>query len=112
MAAPAPFDDRRAESRQAAQGRVRLVLASGHALDAELVDRSLKGMRVRLEAAGSLPPEVSVLSLANAAIYQAKVVWRSPPYAGLTVSRTIDMRTRDAARDVEAQRLWREHARG
>jgi hypothetical protein len=105
-------DERRAEPRHAAAGGVRLVLKSGHALDAELVDRSLKGMRVRLGDAGALSPEVSVLSVANAAVYEARVVWRSPPYAGLVLTRTVDMRAPATARDAKVQRMWREHARG
>lgn len=108
---PSPAD-RRQEPRHAASGRVRIVLKSGHVLDAELVDRSLKGMRVKLADAGSLSPEVSVLSVAGAAIYEARVAWRSPPYAGLILTRTVDMRAPAADKDAHLHRLWREHARG
>lgn len=106
---PSP-DERRQHPRQSAHGQVRLATRSGHAFDAELIDRSLSGMRVRLNEADAVPVELSIVWLAGAVVYDARVVWRTPPYVGLSIRRTVDMRSPAGAKDLEASRLWREHA--
>ena len=106
--APSPAD-RRLHPREAASETVRLVAPSGHAYDAVVVDRSLRGLRVQLDAAGTLPSEVTVLSRNSGAAYVAKVVWRTAPYAGLSISNTVDMRTASGPDSAGLRRLWREH---
>ena len=101
--------DRRLHPREAASETVRLVDRSGHAFDAVVVDRSLRGLRVQLEAAATLPSEVTVLSRSAGAAYVAKVVWRTAPYAGLSISSTVDMRTASGPESAGLLKLWREH---
>ena len=37
------------------------------------------------------------------------MVWRTAPYAGLSILRTVDMRTASGADSAGLQKLWREH---
>ena len=101
--------DRRAHVRDEVSDPVRLVTRSGQVFEATAVDRSLRGLRVRLSEAAILPSEVTVLSRNAGAVYLARIVWRTPPYAGLLISRTIDMRTASGPDTSELRRLWREH---
>ena len=101
--------DRRVHPRASASETVRLVTSSGHAYDALVVDRSLRGLRVHLEQAATLPTEVTVLSRGAGAAHVAKVVWRTAPYAGLSIARTVDMRTASDPDSAGLRKLWREH---
>ena len=101
--------DRRLYPREVASETVRLVTTGGHAYDAVVVDRSLRGLRVRLDQAATLPTEVTVLSRGAGAAHMAKVVWRTAPYAGLSIARTVDMRTALGPEAAGLHKLWREH---
>ena len=50
-----------------------------------------------------------MLSRAKGSAMRAQVVWRTAPYAGLSISATIDMRTAQGPDTAELRRLWREH---
>lgn len=104
-----PGAERRQHPREAANETVKIVSAGGHAFDAVVVDRSLRGLRVRLEAAASLPSDVHVLSRTSGSVHIAKVVWRTPPHAGLSISRTVEMRTATGSDTADLRRMWREH---
>ena len=101
--------DRRLHPREAADEPVRLVTASGHAYDVAVVDRSFRGMRILVDRAATLQGEVTVLARSAGAVHVAKVVWRTPPYAGLSITRTVDMRTAAGPDTAGLQKLWREH---
>ena len=101
--------DRRAHIRDAVSDLVKLITRSGQVFEAMAVDRSLRGLRVQLSEAAFLPSDITVLSRSAGAIYLARIVWRTPPYAGLSISRTIDMRTASGPETSEFRRLWREH---
>ena len=101
--------DRRQHAREAADEPVRLVTAGGHAYDAAVVDRSFRGLRIRLEQAAILPGEVTVLARGAGTVHLAKVVWRTPPYAGLSITRTVDMRTAAGPEAAGLHKLWRDH---
>ncbi len=88
---------------------MRLVTANGHAYDVALVDRSLSGMRIRLDPTAILPGELTVLARSAGAVHLARVVWRTPPYAGLSITRTVDMRTAAGPDTAALHKLWREH---
>ena len=101
--------DRRLHSREAASETVRVVTADGHAYDAVVVDRSLRGLRLRLDRTAALPSEVTVLSRAAGAVHMARVVWRTAPYAGLSITRSVDMRAASGAQVAGLHKLWRGH---
>ena len=106
---PPPAADRRSQARASASEEIRLVAPSGQVFQATVVDRSLRGLRVQLGDASTLPTELTVLSRDSGAVHVARTVWRTPPYAGLSISRTIDMRSATGADTGEFRRLWREH---
>ena len=108
-AAPSSSEDRRSHPRDAVSDPVKLVARSGQVFEALAVDRSLRGLRVQLSQAAILPTDVTVLSRSAGAVYLARIVWRTPPYAGLSISRTVDMRTASGPDTNEFRRLWREH---
>ena len=104
--------ERRQHVREGADDPVRLVSRSGHAYDAVVVDRSLRGLRIRYDDAAMLPSELMVLSRSAGAIHVAKVVWRTAPYAGLAVASTVDMRTASGPDSARLHMLWREEMAG
>ena len=101
--------DRRQDERSAVFDPVKLVASSGQVFDATVVDRSLRGLRIETMQAASLPPELTVLSRAMACVYKARVVWRTAPYAGLSISQGVDMRTASGSELDKVRKLWREH---
>ncbi len=101
--------DRRQDRRTTACDAVKLVAATGQVFDAMMVDRSLRGLRIETAKAASLPPELTVLSRAMACVYRAQVVWRTAPYAGLSISQSVDMRTASGPELSDVRKLWREH---
>lgn len=109
MSATSSVADRRLHPREAASEKVRLVTPSGHVYDAQVVDRSFRGLRVQLDEASKMPAEVTVLSRASGVVHVAKVVWRSAPFAGLSITGTTDMRTAAGPESAALHKLWREH---
>jgi hypothetical protein len=103
--------DRRLYPRESVSDAVRIVTAAGAVFDATVVDRSLRGMRIECAEGASLPSDVTILSLSAGAAYVARVVWRTPPYAGLSILRTVDMRTATGSESERFHKLWREHLR-
>lgn len=116
MSKPVPEvrpEDRREHPRSPAQGRLKLIPGSlaaprGPALDVELVDRSMTGLRVRLEHAVSLSGDVVLLSASTGQAYEARVVWKTSPYMGLQLRRTVDVRSATGAESAALRKLWRE----
>jgi hypothetical protein len=101
--------ERRLHPREATSEAVKLVSGTGAVFDAVVVDRSLRGMRIEFGGVSALPSEVTVLSPATGSAYLARVVWRTAPYAGLMVTRTVDMRTATGSDTANLRKLWREH---
>ena len=108
MSAP-PDADRRIHPREAVHEEVRLVGGGGHVFDVLVVDRSLRGLRIQFAGAATLPGDVTVLSRSAGVAHVAKVVWRTAPYAGLSITRTVDMRTATGPETATLRKLWREH---
>jgi hypothetical protein len=110
-------DERREHPRSPAQGQVKLIPGSGRtargpALDVELIDRSMTGLRVRLNTDMPLSGDVVLLSSVTGQIYEARVVWRSHPHVGLQVRRTVDMRSANGPDAPALRKLWHETFRG
>ena len=101
--------DRRLHPREAVREAVRLVTPTGRAYDAVVVDRSLRGLRIEIDAATILPAEMSVLSQSAGAVHMAKIVWRTGSYVGVSILRTVDMRTASGPEAASLHKLWREH---
>ena len=100
-----PFDiDRREHVREPVHIPVRLVLARNKVSDAAVVDRSLRGMRLRLAEPVPLPKEITIVDVNAGAIHEASVVWTSGGDFGVSLRSTHNIR---AAAGPEAERLRR-----
>ena len=102
-------DERRAHVREPSNDPAKLVTATGQVLSVTVVDRSLRGLRIHHPDAASLPTEVTLLSPGAGTAFMARVVWRTAPYAGLLVTKSIDMRSATGADAATLRKLWREH---
>lgn len=74
--------DRRFEPRSAAHSRA-VVVAPGLELPCLILDHSAAGLRLRLDRILALPDLVFVVDLQQAVAFEADVVWRKGPEAGL-----------------------------
>jgi PilZ domain len=106
-------DDRRQYPRSSAQGRAKLLPgaltgARSPAFDVEIVDRSMTGLRIKLQQEGAVTGEVILLAASTGHAYEARVVWKSYPHVGLQVRRSIDMRSAGGPETATLRRLWRE----
>ncbi|MGC1300869.1 MAG: PilZ domain-containing protein [Caulobacteraceae bacterium] len=108
-------DDRREYPRSPAHGRAKLILGQitgagtrAPALDVEIVDRSMTGLRIRLEREGAVTGDVVLMSAATGQAYEARVVWKAYPHVGLQVRRGIDMRSANGPEAATLRKLWRE----
>ncbi len=108
----AEFSDRRLHFREASSEAVRLVTSGGYAYDGVVLDRSLRGLRVQIDPAAKLASDLTVLSRGASAAHMAKVVWRTGSYAGLSITRTVDMRAAAGPEAASLHKLWREHING
>ena len=108
-AAGFPYAERRRDERNTAEEAVRLVASSGQVFDAVAVDRSLRGMRVSSPRVASFSTELTVLVPSAGVAHLARLVWRTAPYAGLLLARSVDMRAASGPGEAELRRLWREH---
>ena len=104
------FAERRRDERVAASDAVKLVTGSGQVFAVTAVDRSLRGLRLRSADVAALPVELTVLVPSAGVAHLARLVWRSAPFAGLLLLRTVDMRTASGSGEEPLRRLWREHA--
>ncbi len=106
-------EDRREHSRSPAQGGLKLIPGSiaaprGPTFDVELVDRSMTGLRVRLDRDASFSGDVVLLSASSGQAYEARVVWKTSPHVGLQLRRTVDVRSATGAESAALRKLWRE----
>ena len=101
--------ERRSHIRETASDPARLVTPSGQVFNVTVADRSLRGLRIYFADAGSLPTEVTILLPTLGMVYLARVVWRTAPYAGLLVTKSVDMRRATGPDVAELRLLWREH---
>ena len=108
-AAASPYTERRHDVRIAATDAVRVVTSGGHVFDAVAVDRSLRGMRVSSPHVASFSSELTLLVPSAGVAHLAHLVWRTAPYAGLLLLRTVEMRAASSSSEAELRRLWREH---
>ena len=104
------FAERREHVRASTRDDVKLVTTSGRVFTVAVVDRSLRGLRLRSADVALLPTKLTVLVPSAGLAHLARLVWRTAPFAGLVLLRTVDMRAASGAHDEPLRRLWREHA--
>jgi hypothetical protein len=100
--------EKRGEWREPAHDPARLLIERGDVLDVLIVDRSIKGMRLRLPkgATAALNVTVTALDLSRATIHQVKVIWKAYPDIGVQVQSSFDVRTGEGPQAAAMRRLW------
>ncbi len=76
------------------------------ALDVVILDRSLKGMRLRLPAKRPLPRCVTVLVLQEVMAHEADVVWTRQGEAGLVLRSSVSVRAAAGPQGEALRQLW------
>jgi len=100
--------EKRCEPREPAHDPARLLIGPDGVVDALIVDRSMKGMRLRLPhgAGAALNVTVTALDMNRATIHQVKVMWRAYPDIGVQVQSSFDVRTGEGPQAAAMRRLW------
>jgi len=100
--------DKRHEPREPAHDPARLLIEPDRVVDVLIVDRSMKGLRLRLPQSASVAPNltVTVLDLNRAVIHQVKVIWKAYSDIGVQVQSSFDVRTGEGPQAAAMRRLW------
>jgi len=100
--------EKRSEPREPAHDPARLLIDLDRFIDVLIVDRSLKGLRLRLlhGAPKALKLTVTVLDLNRALIHDVKVIWKAYPDIGGQVQSSFNMRTDEGPQASAMRRLW------
>jgi hypothetical protein len=106
------WPEKRSEPREPAHDPVRLLIDRGGNIDALIVDRSLKGLRLRLPQSplAALPLTLTALDLNRAVIHQVKMIWKAYPDIGVQVQSSFNVRTGEGREAAAMRRLWLEAA--
>jgi hypothetical protein len=106
--------EKRCEPREPAHDPARLLIEPHGVWDALIVDRSLKGMRLRLpqDTPAAVNLTVTALDLNRAMIHQVKVIWKAYPDIGVQVQSSFNVRTGDGPQAAAMRRLWLKTASG
>ncbi len=100
------LNGKRSEPRDPARDPARLVLERDFVVNATIVDRSLKGLRLRLPQGTAVASTLTALDLSRGMIHQVKVIWKAYPDIGVQVQSSFDVRTGDGAGAAAMRRLW------
>jgi hypothetical protein len=101
----ASTQERRAHPREQVQVAVKAVFGKTNtALDGTIVDRSLKGMRLRLAAGQSVPNDFILLEPGTGQVHEVRSAWKAYPDVGLLVLRSYPI----GAAGPQLQRIWRD----
>jgi hypothetical protein len=100
--------EKRREPREPAHDPARLLLEPDQIVDALIVDRSIKGMRLRLPQSASTARNMTltVLDMNRAMIHQVKVMWKADPDIGVQVQSSFNVRTGEGPQAAAMRRLW------
>jgi hypothetical protein len=102
------LDEKRCEPREPARDPARLLLKREIVVEALIVDRSLKGMRLRLphDALVAYSSTLTTLDLSRGMILQVKVIWKAYPDIGVQVQSSFNIRTGEGPEAAKMRRLW------
>jgi len=100
--------EQRSEPREAAHDPARLLLERESIVEALIVDRSMKGLRLRLPpgAPAILALTLTAMDLNRGMIHRVKVIWKAYPDIGVQVQSSFNVRTGDGPEAAEMRRLW------
>jgi hypothetical protein len=106
---PQLSQDRRAHARQQVQVPVKAVFGKNNtAIDAVIVDRSFKGMRLRLPPGQTVPNDFILLEPGAGQVHEVRSAWKAYPDVGLSVQRSYPIAAAAGPAGLQLQRLWRE----
>ena len=106
---PDPYADRREYPREQVRIPAKALFGKGsEAIDCIIVDRSMKGMRIRLGPGQSVPNSFMVLETAAARVHEVVAAWKAYPDVGLSVHKAYDIRTAAGPNADQLRRVWRE----
>ena len=108
-APPSPSGaDRRQHPRESVRLPAKIVTRVGEALDATIVDRSLRGMRIRLGKDAFVPKEISILELNAGVAHEAVVVWKVQDDLGVALKASHSVRMGVGPQAEKLRKLWSE----
>ncbi len=98
--------DKRRERREPVHDPARLVVKREGVVEALIVDRSLKGMRLRVPHSLHVGSTLTALDLNRFLIHQVKVIWKAGPDIGVELQSSFDVRSGQDADATTMRRLW------
>jgi hypothetical protein len=100
--------EKRSEPREAARDPARLLLDRDMIMEATIVDRSVKGMRLRLPIGATVAANLTLtaLDLKRATILRVKVIWKAYPDVGVQIQASFNVRTGAGPEADAMRRLW------
>ena len=96
--------DRRHELRHRALLTGKLLHGDAFTLDCAIRDIAAEGARIETTIDATLPGHVYLIEVRSGISYEAEVVWRRPPIAGLRFLERHDLKT--ATKMTHLRRLW------
>ena len=103
---PRALREKRSEPREPAHDPARLLLERDGVVAALIVDRSLKGMRLRVPHGLQVALTLTALDLNRFMIHQVKVIWKAYPDIGVQVQSSFDVRAGQGPEAGAMRRLW------
>src|SRR5579875_2672390 len=101
-----PYADRRESPREPVRIAVKAVFGKNATLDATVVDRSLKGMRLRLPPGQTVPGDFTLLEPATGQVHEVLAVWKAYPDVGLSVRRSYPIRSASGPAGAQLLKIW------
>jgi hypothetical protein len=98
--------EKRSEPRDVTRDPARLLLERGLVVDAIIVDRSLKGLRLRLPPGTPVGSTLTAFDLNRVMIHQVKVIWKAYGDIGVQVKSSFDVRSGEGPEAAAMRRLW------
>jgi hypothetical protein len=77
-------------------------------IDCTIIDRSVRGMRIRLSPNASVPIHFTLIEPATGAAHQVTAVWKAYPDVGLSIRESFNIRFANTPAAKQLQRIWRD----
>jgi len=100
--------DRRHEPRHRAMLTGKLLHGDAFTVDCAIRDIAAEGARINLPDDVELPAQLYLIEVRNGVAYEAQIIWRRPPLAGLRFLSRHDLKA--ATKMTHLRRLWLECA--
>ena len=102
-------DERREHQREPARVGAKAVFGRNNAIvDCTIIDRSFKGMRIRLAPGASIQIDFTLIEPGTGVAHRVVVVWKAYPDVGLSVRESFNVRLANTPAAKQLQRIWRD----